>query len=114
VSDERPGPEDDLRSVVLEDGLEDLIQLPEAAQTAGLIVVDGDPIAELQRVLADLLREGLIRVYRGLDQKLDEQLPEEDALELLKDRDWYRFHLDEPAENRLTYVNVENIRPEFR
>ena len=115
MPDERgiPGPEDDLRSVVLEDGMEDQIQLPHATESARRIVVDGNPVEALQGVLAELLSERLIRVYRGVDRKLDEPLPEQEALDLLKDPRWYSFHLDDPPENRLTYINVENIRPEF-
>ena len=109
-----PSPGDDLRSVVLEDGMEDLIQLPHATESARRIVVDGDPVEALHRVLVALLREGLIRIYRGLDPELDEPLPDDEALALLKDPHWYSFHLDEPSKKRLTYINVENIRPEFR
>jgi len=83
-------------------------------RTARRIVVDGDPVEALQQVLTDLLREGLIRVCRGVDCRLDEPLVEVEALDLLKDPHWYSFHLDEPSETRVTYINVENIRPEFR
>jgi hypothetical protein len=71
-------------------------------------------VEALQQVLTDLLREGLIRVYRGVDCRLDEPLLEVEALDLLKDPHSYHFHLDEPSEARVTYINVENIRPEFR
>jgi hypothetical protein len=111
----RVGPDDDLRSVVLEDGMEDVIQLPHAATAAQRIVMGADPIEALNQVLTELLREGLIRVYRGVDAKLDEPLPEAQALDLLKDPYWYSFHLpDDDPDTRLTYINVENIRPEFR
>jgi hypothetical protein len=111
----RVGPDDDLRSVVLEDGMEDLIQLPHAAMAAQRIVVEADPIEALHQVLTELLREDLIRVYRGVDARLDEPLPEEEALDLLKDPYWYSFHLpDDDPDNRLTYINVANIRPEAR
>ena len=110
-----PGPDDDLRAVVLEDGMEDLIQLPHETESARLIVGDDDAVEALRQVLTDLLREGRIRVYRGVDARLDEPLQEVEAVDLLTDPYWYSFHLpDDDPDTRLTYINVENIRPESR
>ncbi|HEX7662770.1 MAG TPA: hypothetical protein VF444_25165 [Pseudonocardiaceae bacterium] len=70
-----------------------------------------DRIREVREVLTDLVQDGLVRLYRG-PRDADEPAPvtTEEAVELLRDPYWYRFHLGEPSEERLYFVNVENIR----
>jgi hypothetical protein len=101
----------DLRTVILELGLEDQIQLPHATQTAEQLVGTAEAVARLREVLESLLREGRIRLYRGRWDDADSiELQTEDALSLLGDSDWYTFRLDKPDEERLYLVNVNNLR----
>jgi hypothetical protein len=101
----------DLRTAVLELGLEDQIQLPHAAQTAEQLLGSTNAVASLREVLESLLRGGRIRLYRGHWGDADPaELTTADALSLLADPDWYVFDLDNPREERLYFVNVENLR----
>jgi hypothetical protein len=101
----------DLQTAILELGLEDQIQLPHATQTAEQRVGAADAIGRLREVLESLLREGRIRLYRGHRDDTDPaELMTEDALSLLADATWYRFHLDDPDEERLYFVTVDTLR----
>ncbi len=101
-----------VRVALLKLGLEDWIPLPEAVQT---VLGRGslDPEQEVRETLRELGGEGLIRFWRGPWDKDDEhaEVPTQEALLLLQDPRWYRFRLDEPNEERLYFVNVDNIAP---
>ena len=69
------------------------------------------PEEEVRDALVLLSRKGLIRFWRGVWDREDElvEVSAPDAEALLQDSRWFRFRLDEPAEERLYFVNVENI-----
>lgn len=102
-----------VRSTLLDLGLEDLIPLPEAVETVRRLGSD-EPEQKVREALGVLAREGRIRLWRGAWDREEEQV-EVSALDvgrLLEDARWYRYRLDEPGEERLFFVNVDNITGE--
>lgn len=96
----------DLRTAVLELGLEDRIPLPEARRVADRRVGEKNAVDQLRIILTDLTKEGHIRLMRGhWEADRPEFIPDEDGIELLKDLRWYDFHMSDPGEERLYYVN---------
>jgi len=100
----------DLRTAVLELGLEGQIQLPEVTPTAAERVGAENAIVRLREVMEGLVRDGRIRVYRG--QWNDDHpavITPEEAQTLLADPKWYEFRTADQDEERLHYVNVDNL-----
>jgi hypothetical protein len=70
-------------------------------------------VEEVRAVLSTLVREGGIRMHRGQRRRNDpDEITANEALTLLGDHRWFRFHTDDPWEERLYFVNVDNIRPD--
>jgi len=100
----------DLRTAVLELGLEDRIPVPEATQVADERVGEGKAVEQVRAVLEALVQEGHIRMYRGHWRRDDpHEITVDEALTLLRDARWFRFRTDDPWEERLYFVNVENL-----
>ena len=99
--------------MLLDLGLEDLIPLPEAATQPELIdaLDEGDEAWKvLARILLELVRERRVALFKGRwDDNDPPQLTEAEALALLPDTRWYSYRLDDPEEERVYYVNVENL-----
>jgi hypothetical protein len=101
----------DLRTAVLELGLEDRIPVPEIMSMAEKRVGQGDAVAQLRLILGELLMEGKLRAYRGHWQDDDpDEITSEAASALLDDPRWYRFRTEDPGEERMYVVNTENVR----
>lgn len=102
-----------LRELVLEEGLEDLIPLPEIAATVEIqrVAAPDSLVQELSEVLVSLLSEERIQIWSG--HWSEEALPVEDlagAEQLLKTEEKYRFSSPADLRSRVYYVNVENLR----
>jgi hypothetical protein len=105
-----------LREAILELGLEDLIPLPEAITAVEVVgATSGDPEVwrSLSEVLKDLVGEHRVQIFRGRwNDDNPATLPDNEALEVLGEERWYAFHTEDPDEERIYFVNVENIRTE--
>lgn len=103
-----------LRRLVLDRGLEDWIPLPEAAGWAEAGGKGGysqgySPL--LREVLLELLDAGRIVFYRGHWKNPEpDPVPDGEARRLLDDPLWYTYGSDDPDEERLSFVNVDNIK----
>jgi hypothetical protein len=71
----------------------------------------GDPVPAIAQALSELSKSGAILIYRGRWDGDPSPVSAHEARALLQDRRWYRFRLDEPDEERLSFVNAENVRP---
>lgn len=101
-----------LRETILEEGLEDLIPLPEIALTVTRerLVAPELMIPALSSALIELLDEGLIQVWAGHWSEEPEVLSSAAARELLEVEGQYEFNSDADLVRRVYYVNVENLR----
>jgi hypothetical protein len=103
-----------VKGLVLEMGLEDWIPLPEAVATAELrqaVSADRDAWVAVSDALKDLVLEGRVRLYRGRwDDDDPRELSEGEALKVLGEEHWYAFHTEDPEEERVWFVNAQNIR----
>jgi len=104
-------PEAQLRNALLDLGLEDWIPIPEAVASSEVreAVGDGSVVEAVSQALRVLVREGRVRLYRGHWNEESDPVPLAEGLELLNDPKWYRFRLDEPGEERLYFVNADNV-----
>jgi hypothetical protein len=102
-----------MRQAVLDLGMEDWIPLPEAVGTPEVRAAIGDEReawAVLSDVLKALVQERRIVICRGRwDDNDPTDVPGTDVLELLGQERWYAFHPEEQDEERLYFVNVENV-----
>jgi hypothetical protein len=103
---------DRLRSALLDLGMEDWIPIPEALTTPEVrgAIGDKDATTVVSGALAALVETGQVRLYRGAWNTEPSPLTTTEALSLLNDPYWLRFHTDDPQEERLYFVNVANIR----
>jgi hypothetical protein len=103
-----------VRQELLDLGLEDSIPLPEAVATARSLGCE-HPEHDVREAVTELTRQGHFRWWRGPWAREDEhiEVPAHELELLLQDLRWYRFRLEEPDEERLYFVNVENILPGF-
>jgi hypothetical protein len=106
------GPIERTMRALLELGLEDLIPLPEAldAPEVRAAVGSSQPRECVRQALANLLRDGKVRAYRGRWDSEPVPISTSEALELLRQAIWYEFHPDNPDEERIYFENVENIK----
>jgi len=84
--------------------------MPEAIKAARALD-SRQPEQEVREALTALGRAGQVRFWRGRWDREDEhvEVPAGSAALLLEEPRWYRFRLDERDEERLYYVNVDNI-----
>jgi len=103
-----------LRAALLALGLEDWIPIPEAVGNPEVLETVGTRDAKdaISRALTELVQAGAIQIYRGRWDADPEVVSPHEAAELLKDEQWYSFRVNDPQEERLYFVNVENIRHE--
>ncbi|WP_077488764.1 hypothetical protein [Sinomonas mesophila] len=101
-----------LRETILTEGLEDLIPLPEIAETVKVLqLVDpGSVVTEVSSALISLLQEGLIQVWSGPWPEEPEVLDPAAARNLLLVPEQYEFNSPADLIRRVYYVNVENLR----
>jgi hypothetical protein len=100
-----------MRSSLLELGMEDWIAIPEAFGTQEVCDAAGpEDAAELiSQALTSLVSDGRVRLYRGRWDSEKTEVPMAEALELLKNPYWYSYHLDDTDEERMEFVNVDNL-----
>lgn len=101
-----------LRELILVEGLEDLIPLPEIALTAkaqGFLALDSG-IADLSNALHDLVELGQIQVWRGHWSQDPEVVDRETAKSLLSREEQYQFNSSADLSSRVYYVNVDNLQ----
>lgn len=105
---------DELKRVLLDLGMEDLIPIPEAAaDPAVLAAIDGDDTeAALRTVLGTLIASGQLVAYKGRWDDDPDPVERSTAVTLLDDTRWYRFRIDDPDEERLYFINVDNLLDE--
>ena len=103
---------EELRIVLLDLGMEDWIPIPEATTDPAVLdsVGRNDLIATMASALIDLVELAKLCIYKGKWDEDPSPVPTQEAVELLKNPWWYTFHLDDPAEERVFFVNVDNIR----
>jgi hypothetical protein len=100
-------------TALLDLGFEDWIPVPEAVSDPEVIQAASgeDPATVVAEALAELVGEGKVRIYRGRwDSEAPEPVPSSVAIELLREPGWYAFHVGDPDEERLYFVNVLNLR----
>jgi len=102
-----------VRSTLLDLGLEDLIPVPESVATVRKRG-SRQPEHDVRDALGVLGREGLVRFWRGPWNREDEhvEVSAHEAARLLEDMRWLCYNLDEADEERLYFINVENIAAE--
>jgi hypothetical protein len=101
-----------VRLLLLELGLEDWIPVPEAVEdveAAGSL----DPVGDVHEALRGLAADGLIRFWCGPWTREEEhiEVPAHEVSAVLEEPHWYSFHIDDPAEQRLYFVNIDNVAP---
>jgi hypothetical protein len=110
--------EDRLRKVLLEEGLEDLISLPEAADTCraeGLLEGDDElSLSPVMEALLDLFRAERIQVWAGRPIDNEELVGNTEVETLLREPARYRWASDLDQQRRVYYVNTENLRVDPR
>jgi hypothetical protein len=103
-----------LSNALLDLGMEDWIPLPEATSDPEVLdsVGRNELVATMAAALIDLVESGKLRIYKGRWDEDPSPVLTQEAVELLKDPRWYKFHIEDPAEERIFFVNVDNIREE--
>lgn len=101
----------DLHDSILSEGLEDMIPLPEIAQTVRVLrlLAPHSVLPTLSSALMALLDEGLIQVRAGHWSEEPEVLDPAAARELLVDEGQYEWNSAVDLVRRVYYVNVENL-----
>jgi hypothetical protein len=103
---------DRTQAALLELGLEDWIPIPEALGTPEIRDALGpeDGVEKVSEALAALVASDQVRLYRGRWDSDPAPVSKPEALKLLKEPYWYSFHTEDPSEERLYFVNAENVR----
>ncbi len=101
-----------IRECVLQEGLEDLIPLPEIVLTIQSIGLESDErvVGEVAAVLLSLLRDGKIQIWSGHWSEEARFEPTAGADELLTNAEQYEFNSPADLERRVYFVNVDNLR----
>lgn len=101
-----------LGKTILSEGLQDLIPLPEIAETVRVqrLVAPESVIPAVSSALIALLEEGLIQVRAGHWEEEPDVLDSAAARELLVDEGHYEWNSAADLVRRVYYVNVQNIR----
>jgi len=101
-----------IKRCVLEEGLEDLIPLPEIVQTVRTceLAPDDSVVRVVADALSALLRDGKIQIWSGHWSEEPEFVPRPQADELLAISDQYQFNSPSDLERRVYFVNVDNLR----
>jgi hypothetical protein len=101
-----------LQQTLLNEGLEDLIPLPEIATTVQnrQLAPSEFLIQEVSFALIKLLDEKLIQVWAGHWSTEPQVLDDAAARDLLGDTEQYEFNSPSDLVRRIYYVNVENVR----
>jgi hypothetical protein len=102
-----------LQHGLLDLGLEDWIPLPETSEAPEVREsIDGTASVDVvSKALVELLRLGLIQVWKGRWSDEPRPVGLQEAEELLRDSRRYSFDAEAAAGlDRVYYVNVENVR----
>jgi hypothetical protein len=101
-----------IKNWVLQEGLEDLIPLPEIVQTVQTreLVRDEHVVREVAEVLTSLLHDGRIQIWSGHWSEEATFVPRPAADDLLANPEQYEFNSPSDLERRVYFVNVDNLR----
>lgn len=100
-----------LRQALLDLGLEDLIPLPEIQGTEEVReVLEPSTVEDLGTAWIGLLRERRIQVWSGHWSQDPEVVDPTTAERLLRDEEQYEFNSPTDLQQRVYYVNVDNLR----
>ncbi len=103
-----------LEQCILEEGLEDLIPLPEIVQTVVSRGLSKQPsvIDEVANALKALVLEGRVQVWAGRWPGEPKHVAGFTAESLLADPGQYHFNSATDISQRVYYVNVDNLHVE--
>jgi hypothetical protein len=103
-----------VKNALLDPGMEDWIPVPEAVgsvEVKAALPLGREAWCAVSAALQALALEGRIRVYRGRwNDENPRELSTSEAVAELADQRWYAFHPDDPNEERVSFVNIANIR----
>lgn len=100
-----------LEQCILDEGLEDLIPLPEIVQTVEMRGLSKPPsvVSEVAAAVGTLLRQGRIQIWAGQWPTEPEFVTKPLAESMVEDPEQYRFDSPSDLSRRVYYVNVDNL-----
>ncbi|GAA1504989.1 hypothetical protein BJ978_002480 [Agromyces terreus] len=100
-----------LEQCILDEGMEDLIPLPEIVQTVGMRGLSKSPllVSEVAAAIGALVRQGRIQVWAGQWPAEPEFVARPLAESLVEDLGQYQFNSPSDLSRRVYYVNVDNL-----
>lgn len=101
-----------LERCILDEGLEDLIPLPEIVHTVEMLGLSpsSSVVSEVAAAIGTLVRQGRIQIWAGQWPAEPEFVPEVLAESLVKDPGQYQFNSRSDRSQRVYYVNVTNLQ----
>lgn len=105
-----------LERCILDEGLEDLIPLPEIVQTVEMRGLSKPPsiVTEVAAAIGTLVRQGRIQIWAGQWPAEPEFVARPQAESLVEDPGQYRFNSPSDLSRRVYYVNVDNLHVDER
>jgi hypothetical protein len=105
-----------LEQCILDEGLEDLIPLPEIVQTVEMRGLSESPsiVSEVAAVIGALVRDGRIQIWAGPWPAEPEFVAGPLAESLVEDLGQYQFNSPSDLRRRVYYVNVDNLHVDER
>ncbi len=100
-----------LEQCILDEGLEDLIPLPEIVQTVEMRGLAKSPsnVTEVAAAIGALVRQGRIQIWAGQWPAEPEFIARPLAESLVEDPGQYHFNSPSDLSRRVYYVNVDNL-----
>ncbi|WP_436698714.1 hypothetical protein [Nocardioides sp. BYT-33-1] len=100
-----------LEQCILDEGLEDLIPLPEIVRTVEMRGLSESPsiVSEVAAAIGELVRQGRIQIWAGQWPAEPEFVGRPVAESLVEDPDQYQFDSPSDLSRRVYYVNVDNL-----
>lgn len=100
-----------LEQCILDEGLEDLIPLPEIVLTVEMRGLSKPPsiVSEVAAAIGTLIRQGRIQIWAGQWPAEPEFVARHLAESLVEDPGQYQFNSPSDLSRRVYYVNVNNL-----
>lgn len=104
-------PSTPLERCILDEGLEDLIPLPEIVQTVSMrgLSKPSSVVSEVAAAIGTLVRQGRVQIWAGHWSAEPEFVAMPQAESLVQDPGQYRFNSPSDLTRRVYYVNVNNL-----